>query len=168
MSFWKKISIVSVCLLIFFVIKNQPVDFFKKNDQLAVLDQLPILKQECAIDLIGFSMRGEFFDAIQYKSENIVLKKNIKPISKWENRTIVGDVKIGQWRECPIDNETKELFSLELDSSNFENNCFQKLNSKLLQRGNFYAYIYADSGACYFMFYSTKDNKFIYIRKNGL
>lgn len=168
MNVWKKIGVLLICLLIFFMVKNQSVDFFKKSDQLAVFDQLPTLKQECAVDLIGFSMRGEFFDVIQYKAENVLLKKDIKPISKWGNRTIAGDAKIGQWKECPIDDETKALFSLELDSTNFENSCFQELNRKLSQPGNFYAYIYADSGGSYFMFYTPKSNKLVYIRRNGV
>jgi hypothetical protein len=124
--------------------------------------------KSCSEDFLDASSNGELFEIYLYKIKGGVINKSLLEITEWEDKEVTNEVKVGKWRNCPLDNQTNELFKFTLTTNNFDNlKCFNYFNKELLNQKNYYSFIYFSELEQYFLLYCTESQELYYIRRKG-
>ena len=124
--------------------------------------------KSCSKDFLDVSSNGELFEIYLYKIKGGVINKSLPEITEWEDKEITNEAKVGKWRNCPLDNQTNELYKFTITSNNFDNlKCFNHFNKELLNQKNYYSFIYFNELEQYFLLYCTESQELYYIRRKG-
>ncbi|MDR0970898.1 MAG: hypothetical protein LBM25_00760 [Bacteroidales bacterium] len=156
------IIIVSfIAFLIYDEMYHDPLD--DKHIKMLFPNDEVSLKMIHTKDFIGFGK--DFFDIYVYKVNNASIKSNYPQFTdKWLN--VKEDIITSKWLKCPIDSATLLLYKREIDYVIRDDNSKYKLSKDMLiDKNNYYSYIFVAYHEKYFFLYKSKDNYLYYIRK---
>lgn len=125
-------------------------------------------KKSCSVDFIGISFRGEIFDIYSYKTGNASINQNFPDIKEWENKEISDETIMTEWKSCPLNTQTMELFRFELQVNDLDNEkCSSFFKRELDNSKNYYSYIYFSPTEHYFLLYCPEKEELYYLRSRG-
>jgi hypothetical protein len=124
--------------------------------------------KSCSKDFLGVSSNGELFEIYRYKINGGIINENFPKITEWEGKEITNEITVGKWKNCPLDNQTIELYKFTLTSNNLDDvKCFNSFNKEILNQKNYYSFIHFNELEQYFLLYCTDSQELYYIRRKG-
>ncbi len=160
---------LQIFLLLIFIISS----CYYESSQIEINKILDVssgtrIKKLCHIDLLGFNVKGEYFDLYEFKFKGEVKIRTSIDIKKWKNINLNDKVVIKQWSKCPLDSiifpEIELVFSNE---KNIDKRCVNFFRKEINNSNNFYMYIYVDEFEQYFFLFNPNKRILYYIEKKG-
>jgi len=163
------VASVLVMGLLYLVFDDYSFDPLRASGLKKVFNGDCTAKKICSKDLIGFSIRGEYFDVYRYDMHNCAVDTSEIVCDIWENHQLRSSNNTVKWKNCPPDSITTESFRSILSQTSIDAiNCSELDLIDLDNSDNFYLAIDDNYTRQFFLLFSPEIGHLIYVRKNGM